>query len=86
MKPEVRVREQFYRDARRELFKRVKLLSERKLEANLEMAAGCMSEAYAIGVEECQNEMINRFDDIYRKLVNKMLSSAQGKTTEQNNG
>lgn len=76
MTPEVRIREQFYRSARRELFKRVKLLSATKLEANLEMAAGCMSEAYAIGVEECQNEMVNRLDDIYRKLVNKMLAAS----------
>ena len=80
MAPEVRVREQFYRSARRELFKRVKLLSATKLEANLEMAAGCMSEAYAIGVEECQNEMVNRLDDIYRKLVNKMLADSAPKT------
>jgi hypothetical protein len=75
MKPEVRVRETFYRQARRELFKKVRLLSERKLEANLEMAAGSMPEAYAIGVEECQNEMLNRLDGVYRKLVNKMLAT-----------
>lgn len=69
-------RDKFWRKAIPEVRKRIKLLSDRKLEANLEMAAGTLAEAYRIGVEEGQLVAIQRLADLQRKLA--ALESANG--------
>jgi hypothetical protein len=40
--------------------KRIPFLSDKRLNANLEFAAGDMAEAYRIGAEEAQREIIVR--------------------------
>lgn len=44
--------------------KRLPILSERKLNGNLEMFCGSFAEAYKIGAEEAQREIISRLREI----------------------
>lgn len=62
-------RDKFWRKALPETRKRIKVLSDRQLEANLEYAAGSMAEAYRIGVEEAQGEIESRLRALQAKLV-----------------
>lgn len=62
-------RDKFWRKAIAESSKKIRLLSARKLEANLDMAAGTMVEAYIIGVEEAQGEIIARLRELQAKLM-----------------
>ena len=64
-------RDKFWRKAIPEVGKRLKFLPERKLEENLEFAAGCLSEAYRIGAEEAQTELISRLRILQGKLADR---------------
>lgn len=62
-------RDKFWRKALGEARKKIKILPDRKLEENLEYAAGSLAEAYRIGVEEAQGEIITRLQGLQAKLV-----------------
>ena len=62
-------RDKFWRKAIVVASKKLKFLPERKLEENLEFAAGCLSEAYRIGAEEAQTEILSRLHILQGKLA-----------------
>lgn len=53
--------------ARAEIAKNMKFLPEKQLRQNLEFAADDMVEAYQIGAEEAQAELVQRITDLIRK-------------------
>ena len=62
-------RDKFWRKAIAEAGKRLKFLPERVMEKQLDYAAGTMSEAYRIGAEEAQEEIIRRLIVLQGKLT-----------------
>lgn len=62
-------RDKFWRKAIVEAGKRLKFLPERVMERQLDYAAGTMAEAYRIGAEEAQGEIIRRLQVLQGKLT-----------------
>lgn len=62
-------RDKFWRKAIAEASKKIKVLPDRKLEANLEYAAGSLADAYNIGVQETQMEITDRLKLLQDKLT-----------------
>lgn len=62
-------RDKFWRKARVEAAKRLRFLPERQLEKQLDYAAGTMAEAYRIGAEEAQREILTRLRQLQDKLM-----------------
>lgn len=50
--------------------KKIRVLSKKHLNANLECFCGDLAEAYACGVEEAQAEIISRIDALLAKKAN----------------
>jgi hypothetical protein len=55
----------------RSVERKIKLYSEKRRNEMLSYAAGDMAEAYQIGVEEAQGELIGRLQDIRRSMLPK---------------
>lgn len=70
-------RDKFWRKAYPEVAKRLKFLPERKLNANLEFAAGNLADAYRIGAEEAQTELLSRLRILQGKLTAESSSVTQ---------
>lgn len=63
-------RDKFWRKALPELQKKLRFLSEKKMEANLDMASdGTLTSAFQMGAEEAQQEMIARLRALQGKLT-----------------
>ncbi|MCU1318097.1 MAG: hypothetical protein JWN63_3419 [Candidatus Acidoferrum typicum] len=62
-------RDKFWRKAIAEASKRIKVLSDKKLNANLDYAAGSLADAYNIGVQEAQMEITDRLKLLQDKLT-----------------
>lgn len=56
------------RKAKRAAFKRLPFESEKKQNERLEFAVGTLAEAYRLGAEEAQTEILRRLDELERKL------------------
>lgn len=65
-------RDKFWRKARVEAAKPLRFLPERQLEKQLDYAAGTLAEAYRIGAEEAQGEILARL----RLLQDKLMASS----------
>lgn len=62
-------RDKFWRKAISEAGKRLRFLPDRTMEKQLDYAAGTMAEAYRIGAEEAQGEIIQRLQVLQGKLT-----------------
>lgn len=62
-------RDKFWRKALTEAGKTIRVLPARKLNGQLEYAAGDLAEAYRIGVEEAQEEILSRLRALQGKLA-----------------
>lgn len=56
------------RKAKRAAFKRLPFESEKRQNERLEFAVGTLAEAYRLGAEEAQTEILRRLDELERKL------------------
>ena len=62
--------EKFWRKAVKAAKKKVHTLGDKKLNENLEYACGSLAEAYRVGVEEAQGEIVSRLMELQNKLAN----------------
>jgi hypothetical protein len=62
-------RDKFWRKALTEAGKKIKVLPARNLNDQLEYAAGDLAEAYRIGVEEAQGEILSRLRTLQERLA-----------------
>lgn len=77
-------RDKFWRKALTEAGKKIKVLPTRKLNDQLDYAAGDLAEAYRIGVEEAQGEILSRLRILQGKLTAQSTpDSASTVTTEK---
>lgn len=56
------------RKAKRAAFKRLPFESEKKQNERLEFAVGTLAEAYRLGAEEAQTEILRRLDELEGRL------------------
>jgi hypothetical protein len=59
--------------------KKIRLLGNRLLNANLECCCGDMAEAYQVGVEEAQGEIISRLMELQAKVSNAACRGAMSR-------
>jgi transcription elongation GreA/GreB family factor len=76
-------RDKFWRKALTEAGKKIKVLPARNLNDQLEYAAGDLAEAYRIGVEEAQGEILSRLRTLQERLADQ---STPVSASEPNNG
>lgn len=79
-------RDKFWRKARAEAAKRLRFLPERQLEKQLDYAAGSLAEAYRIGAEEAQGEILTRLRMLQDKLMATTPRAAPPQSEGRNDG
>lgn len=61
-------RDKFWRKAIPAISKKIRILSDKALNSNLDAFCGDFAEAYRCGVEEAQGEMIDRLQNLQEHL------------------